>query len=263
MDVPERISSRDNRRLVALRKVRDGKDGSAIFIEGVRLCNEALRSDLVIEDRFIAESFADTAGVGRGATVVADRIFRSVSDTPAPQGLILTARRPVSSLHDLAQRLSATAPVVVFLSEINNPSNLGAVVRAAEAAGAPGIITSPNSADPYSPKALRASMGSAFRMPVVEGVHLNEACHWATGQGMTTLALDVRGNKSYTDVDWRRPSMVIFGSEAHGLSSDELGRVDQSIVIPMEREVESLNLSVAAGVVLFEARRHRPSNEAR
>src|SRR5205085_5397676 len=203
------------------------------------------------------DEIVEAAIVARVATaVVSERLFRQVADTDTPQGVILIAKRPVAALTDLECRVGSTVlPVVVFLSEINNPSSLGAVIRAAEAAGAAGVITSPGSADAFSPKALRSSMGSAFRLPVVEKVSLNEACSWAHEKGLVTTGTTADAETSYVNVAWNKPRMVVFGSEAHGLSGEELEMVDETIRIPMSAPVESLNLSVSAGVILFEARR--------
>jgi TrmH family RNA methyltransferase len=158
------------------------------------------------------------------------------------------------------ESLSVSDSIVVYLNKINNPSNLGAVMRTAEAAGATGIITSPGSVDAFSPKSLRASMGSAFRLPIVQNIPLIDAHHWAKENGMTCVAADISGGISYTAVDWNGPKLLVLGSEAHGLSDKDLNLIDEKIVIPMHAGVESLNLAVSAAVILFEAARQRSSN---
>ena len=262
MDDRERITSRDNRRLVALRKVRDGKERSLIFIEGVRLCVEALRSGIEGDECYVSDSFDAWdrfPNIRERSVGVAAKLFPSVSDTDNSQGIILTAKRPAYDLHDIKERMdrAGSIPITIFLSEVNNPANLGAVLRSAEAAGAAGIITSPASADPYSPKALRASMGSAFRLPVVENIDLQQALSWAAELQLATIAIDVNGRASYTDLNWTEPALVVFGSEAHGLRPGQLDQVAQKVVIPMDGKVESLNLAVSAAVILFEARRKK------
>ena len=130
----DKITSRDNGRLVNLRKVRHGKDAASIFIEGRRLTEEALRSPLVLDECFVSDAFDGedlvNAVNARGATVyfVADRLFASISDTKTPQGILVTAKRPKSGNNLIEDNLaSAGLPLVLFLKEINNPSNLGAV----------------------------------------------------------------------------------------------------------------------------------------
>ena len=258
----DKINSRDNSRLVSVRKIRDGKVTTSIFVEGRRLAEEALRSSLELEECFVSDAFDGEDLIDaiseRGATVlyVAERLFASISDTKTPQGIVLTAKRPTTGRHDIESRLGSTAlPLVVYLKEINNPSNLGAVLRTTEAAGIAGLVVSTNSADSFSPKAIRASMGAVFRMPVWENAEFEEVIAWATAANCRTTASDISARGSYTQIDWTSARLLIVGSEAHGLSSDELDSVADKILIPMENGVESLNLAVATGIILFEAKR--------
>jgi TrmH family RNA methyltransferase len=262
----EKITSRDNRRLVDARKVRDGKVSGQIFIEGRRLVEEALASEIIISDCFLAESFQGTellnAIISRDVAVfdVPDRIFASLADTKHPQGVILIATRPESSLKQIEAKLSASPlPIVVYLKEVNNPSNLGAVLRTAEAAGSAGAIISENSADAYSPKALRAAMGAAFRLSMFRGARSEDILVWARSAKLTPTATTASAGSSYTSIDWKKPRLLIFGSEAHGLSDLELKQINETVRIPMEAGVESLNLAVSAGIILFEARRQNTS----
>lgn len=262
------ITSRDNQKLKFARSVRDGRETGFIFIEGARLAEEAFRSSLEIEEILIAEAF-EGRDAGRSfiqglygrdisPVVVADRLFASIADTRAPQGIVLIAKRPGTSLDGIGRALNDGRfgiPVVVFLSEINNPSNLGAVFRTAEAAGAAGVIVSAGSADTFSPKSIRSAMGANLRLPVGENITFDEAIAWARKNGLVSTAADINGRVDYTEIDWKVPRLVIFGSEAHGLSGAEREAIDEIIKIPMESGVESLNVAVASGIVLFEARR--------
>ncbi|HEX6280534.1 MAG TPA: RNA methyltransferase [Pyrinomonadaceae bacterium] len=257
MSEREIITSRDNAKLKFARSVRDGREDGQIFIEGVRLVREAVRSHTSIRSAFVSTSFSNEPAEILDTTrieviKVAEKAFASIADTENSQGIVLIADRPQSSLDNLGR----SGPVVL-IHQVNNPSNLGALVRTAEAAGASGLITTNGSADAFSPKALRASMGSAFRLPIVERVDLSEAIEWARSHGLVTTAADISGAANYTDVDWTVPRLLVFGSEAHGLGERELELIDENILIPMENEVESLNLAVSAGIVLFEAKRQR------
>lgn len=263
----ERITSRDNSRLIHARKVREGRVPKQIFIEGRRLAEEALRFGLAIDLCFVSESFEGKVlldlATNNGATGVElpDRLFASIADTKQPQGIILIAKRPSSSLSDIETRLQfSRTPVVVFLKEINNPSNLGAVLRTAEAAGAAGIIVSRNSADVFSPKALRGSMGATFRFPALQDGDLDHVLRWAKAAQLVPTAAAAAEGADYLATDWRKPRLLILGSEAHGIADAELEQIDEKVTIPMESGVESLNLAVSAGIILFEARRQN-SNE--
>ena len=257
----EKISSRDNQRLVNARKVRDGRVDGRVFIEGRRLVEEALRSGVEIEECFFASGFGDddlvyaAAEKARNTFELSEKLFDSIADTKNPQGIILIAKRPSGGSAGIEKRLGTGQPIVLFLKEINNPANLGAILRTAEAAGVAGVIVSENSSDIYSPKALRAAMGSSLRLPVWEDASFADVMKWAGERNLTTTATDIGASHLYTDVDWKRPRLLIFGSEAYGLAVEDIAAVDETILIPMENGVESLNLAVSAGIILFEAKR--------
>ncbi len=269
--LPE-ISSRDNQRLVHARKVRDGHSAGSIFIEGKRLATEALRSGVDISVGFVSERFvvsdanaAFLVELEKASPYVfelSERIFRTVAATENSQGVILIADRPSASPTIIEERLRSPdkLKIVPMLMRINNPSNLGAVIRTAEAAGVAGVLVSANSADAFSPKALRASMGGGFRLPVWNGVAFEEALIWAKSVGLRPTATGSSSGQEYTRSDLSVPRLLFFGSEAHGLSENEIGRMDESLTIPMDSHVESLNLAVAAGIILFEAKRQRYSD---
>jgi len=255
MPETEVITSRDNSKLKLSRAVRDGREEGLMFVEGIRLVREAISSRLDLELVLTSTDFdLDAAQIQIAErNVVTPRLFESVTDTANSQGIIAIARRPRSSLVQIPEGH------VLLLHQVNNPSNLGAVVRTAEAAGVAGLITTTGSSNAFAPKALRGSMGSAFRLPIVEGIDFDDAILWAKERDLVSTAADIRGNTSYTTTDWRTSRLIVFGSEAHGLNERELSLMDQTINIPMKKEVESLNLAVSAGIVLFEAKRQRES----
>lgn len=146
-------------------------------------------------------------------------------------------------------------PLVILLHQINNAANLGAVLRTAEAAGISGVVLTKNSTGAFAPKALRGAMGASFRLPIWMNADFFEALDWADRAGLVSVCADARAEKSYTEIDWKMPRLVIFGSEAHGLSEREKASVIEEMKIPMENAVESLNLAVSSGVILFEAMR--------
>src|SRR5688572_4354579 len=195
MDPSDIITSRDNAKLKLARSVRDGRDAELIFVEGVRLVEEAIRSGTEIVHAFVSADI-NLAGRVPGLpehVLVEPKIFHSISDTENSQGIVVLIRRLSSSLDHLAGRLA------VLLHHVNNPSNLGAVVRTAEAAGVVGLITTTGSADAFSPKALRASMGSAFRLPIVERIDFDDAIVWSRERGLVSTAADISGEVSYAD----------------------------------------------------------------
>jgi TrmH family RNA methyltransferase len=260
------IISRDNSLLRQARGVRDGKIDELIFIEGLRLCEEALRSQLGIEAVVVSEELLRkerVAGVIRELSQaakrfgsVSEKLLESVSYTKTPQGIIVLAQRPEASEARLAGQLGAN-PLLVVMHQINNPVNVGAILRTSEAAGAVGVITTKNTSDPFSPKSLRGAMGSAFRLPMWSGPSYTETIDWCRQQGVATVCADVEATTSYTEIDWTGPSALILGPESTGLTAEELEFADHRVSIPMKGMAESLNVAVAAGVLLFEAARQR------
>ena len=258
-----RISSRDNQHLKFARRVRDGRENDYIFIEGRRLCEEAVKSNLNVESVFCSDEFLDS---GHTETffakhveqkfLLSEQLLKSIADTNNPQGIVILAQRPKQPLFEsLLSEATSPLPIWIFLERINNPSNLGAIMRTAEAAGVRGVIVSEGSADPFSPKSLRASMGSAFRLPVVTRSELSQVNKLAAKYGITAAAVDPAGKDIYTDADFTKPKLLVFGSEADGLPEALVDVLENSLRISIEPSVESLNLAVACGVVLFEARR--------
>ena len=265
------ITSRDNSLLRQVRAVRDGKIDDLIFIEGLRLCEEAQRSNLEIEAVVVSEelqrkeraaaAIEQLSRLSKRTASVSEKLLESVSYTKTPQGIIVLAQRPEASEKRLNKSLTGNSLLVV-LHQINNPVNVGAILRTAEAAGATGMITTKNTSDPFSPKSLRGAMGSAFRLPIWSGVTFEEMIAWCRKRGIETVCADVEASTSYTEIDWTGPGALILGPESTGLTPEELESADQRVSIPMKGDAESLNVSVAAGILLFEATRQR-QNRAR
>lgn len=262
----QKITSRDNQKLKFARKARDGKEKDAIFVEGARLAEELLLSDLKIFECLISESFSrnrpdflhEISKKFGGLAEVPDKIFSSLSDTKTSQGVILIAEKPKSGkdkIENILIRDFEKFPFLILLHQINNPANLGAILRICEAVGVRGVILTENSADVFSPKSLRAAMGAAFRLSFWTNADFDEVLPWAREKNLTTVCADVNSKKNFWEFDWSKRTLLIFGSEAHGLSKSERDKINESVFIPMEADVESLNLAVSGGIILFEAKR--------
>jgi TrmH family RNA methyltransferase len=246
--------------------VRDGREWESVFVEGVRLCEEALRASVAFElalhtrelalDERGARLLEELRAACPAVHLVGDEVLESVSDTKTPQGVVAVARRPQTG-RDVVERVGGGVPLVVVLHGSSNPSNAGAMLRVAEAAGASAVIVTKGSTDPLSAKALRGSMGSAFRLPLWTGPTFEEALGWCAGRGIRTVAADAGAASTHTGIDWTGARAVVVGPEAGGLSDEEVRAADESIRIPMREPVESLNVAVALAVVLYEAARQR------
>ena len=235
-------------------------------MEGLRLCEEAQRSNLKIEAVIVSEellrkeraahAIAELSRVSKRTASVSEKLLESISYTKTPQGIVVLAERPESSQEHLTASLAAN-PLLVVLHQINNPVNVGAILRTAEAAGATGVITTQNTSDPFSPKSLRGAMGSAFRLPIWSGPSYDETVEWCRERSIATVCADAEADTDYTDLDWTKAMALLLGPESTGFTAEELMNADRRVRISMKGMAESLNVSVAAGILLFEAARQR------
>ena len=268
MKAMRKITSRDNQKLKYARKLRDGVIKDAVFVEGVRLGEEVLRSNLIINECFFCDGFTENkrgreliktiSETTENISEIEKTIFQTIADTKTSQGIVLIVEKPNTTKENFELKFkdfSPEFPIVLFLSEINNPANLGAILRTAEAVGVNGVIISENSADAFSPKSARSAMGANLRLTIRENANLTDVLIWAKKKNLVTTAADINAENAYTKIDWKIPRLLIFGSEAHGLSVGDLKMIGDTIYVPMENGVESLNLAVSCGIILFEAKR--------
>jgi RNA methyltransferase, TrmH family len=266
MRSPERaLCSRGNplvKRLASLKR-RAGADAELMLIEGPKLLGEALDARLAVvevvvsasrlADEALAPLLSRLAGTGIRARAVEDRLLASLSEVETSQGLLALARRPAI---DADAALPGISLLLVAVG-IQNPGNLGGLLRTAEAAGATGAWLTDGCADPYSWKSLRGSMGSAFRLPVRRGVATADLMAALRARGLRTLAADAAAPLRYDAADLSGPLALLVGSEGTGLPEELARAADLRVSIPLLPPVESLNVGVAAGVLLFEAARQR------
>ena len=260
----ETITSRDNRWLKLFRAaLRDGylAEECLIGIEGPHLVEEAARSGLTFEALLTSTSdesaarglSADMAGSPRLLRTTA-RLFESVAATEHPQGIAALVRPRESTFDDL---LRGAPPLVVVLAGVQDPGNVGTIARSAEAFGASGLLAAKGTADPWSAKALRASAGSALRLPIVRGISPAVAMVQLRVSGLRIVAASSRASAGETPINLRAPCAIFVGNEGGGLSREIETSADEIFTIPMSGGVESLNAGVAASVILYEAARQR------
>jgi TrmH family RNA methyltransferase len=232
----------------------------------MRLCEEALISGLQIHAVIFSDEIARKAKPAElieklakatdRLVSVSEKLLSYVSYSKTSQGILLLASRPNASEAQLTLQQKETSLVVV-MHRITNPVNLGAILRTSEATGVTGAIATENATDPFSPKALRGAMGAAFRLPIWYRPSYAAALEWCHEHGIMTVCADLDARTSYTELDWTGPCALIMGPETSGLSPAEIAAADKAVRIPMREPEESLNVSVAAGVLLYEAARQR------
>lgn len=247
------------RELVRKRRPSDERmliDGWHLVIEarqaGVPIERAAFATDRLTQ-RDIARLAQDLVDSGVDVMAVTTAVMEALSPVRTPSGVVAIGTREAVTLNAVFTR----APQLVLLAfDVQDPGNLGAMIRAAEAAGATGLIACGASADPFGWKALRGSMGSAFRLPVARA-SVEAALEAARAAGTRILAAVPRVGHPLFETDLRRPTAFLLGSEGSGLPLGLLQQADATLTIPMRAPVESLNVAVAAALLLYEAARQR------
>lgn len=196
--------------------------------------------------------------------VLSDSVFQKVSDTKSPQGILLVVRRQELSVEDMIAECVNTArmgrrisPLFLLLENLQDPGNLGTIIRAAEAAGVNGILMSRDCVDIYNPKVIRSTMGGIYRVPFAYVESLTETIRELKRKGIAVYAAHLDGSICYDTADYCRPSAFLIGNEGNGLTKEAADAATGRIHIPMCGQVESLNAAVAASVLMFEASRQR------
>lgn len=252
------ITSKDNakvKRVAALcSSAKKRKEEGVFLLEGTRLCSEALREDIQVLEVFYTPSMLDSdsdlvqklCAISTFSEQVSDTVFAKMSDTCSPQGILLIARFKYNNV------APQTGKFIAF-ERVQDPSNLGAASRTAEALGFSGIIISDASVDPYSPKSLRASMGALLRIPVIVESNFAVAMAEYKSRGFKVSGTVVDSFATPINiVDFSEKEIVIIGNEASGMTEEAKSVCDRLITIPMAGRAESLNAGVAAAIVMWE-----------
>ena len=214
----------------------------AFVVEGITLIDEAIDSGLDVHSIFVTQDSREYRSVG-DRFVCATGVIERVSTTVAAQPMLAVVSIPDCDV-------PVNSSLIVWCEELNDPGNLGTIIRAAEAAGADAVALSGGSVDPWNPKVVRAAAGALFRLPVIRDV----GCETLPGRLMATV---MTGGQSMYEADLISKTVIMLGNEARGLSTASLRRSDGLITIPMSGPTESLNVAVAAALVVFEAARQR------
>lgn len=267
------ITSRQHAFVARCRAAAKGRDGEGqdMLLEGVRLVRDALDAGLAVRAAAVTPAAQLDAEVGALCRrlvasgtelfIAAEAVMDALSPVRTPAGLTALAAPPPATVDGI---FAAHPALVVGVVGVQDPGNAGAIIRSAEAAGATGVVLTAGCADPFGWKALRGAMGSAFRVPIgPRGTRPADLLADARARGVRCLAADPRGPADLFACDLTTPWLVVLGGEGAGLPDDVLALADVVAGIPMAPAAESLNVAVAAGVILFEARRQRRAGRAR
>lgn len=238
------------------KKAKTRYEQRVFVVEGIKMWQETPREQ--IQKIYVSESFLQDAKKRRllkdcTYEVVADRVFQAVSDTKTPQGIFCLVKMPEYEIRDL---LRGKAHLLI-LEDIQDPGNLGTMLRTGEGAGITGIIMSKGTVDIFHPKVIRSTMGSLFRVPFFIAENLSRTIGTIKEQGITVYAAHLKGVLSYDKPDYTGACGFLIGNEGNGLSAEIASLADTYIRIPMEGKVESLNAATAAALLMYEVNRQR------
>jgi len=261
------VTSRHNPVVSRFRALAEQPDprGARVLLDGAHLVREARASGARLEVVCVAASRLgrdteegalahDLATEGTEVIEVPDAVFEALSPVRTPSGIAAIATRQPTNPADISARADA---FILAAFDIQDPGNVGALVRTAEAAGVTGMFVGGQSALPFSWKAIRGSMGSALRLPLVGGMTAAAVLDTLAQDGVRTLAAVPRGGSAPESVDWRGKVAIVLGGEGSGLSPQVLDACDERVSIPMAEQVESLNVAAAGAVLVYAARRQR------
>ncbi len=255
------ISSTSNpqvKRLVQLQKKSKARNEENVFVvEGLRMFVEVPKDR--VEKVYVSESFynkkkQDFDWKEFPYEILSDSVFQYVSDTKTPQGVLSIIKQQKYNIEEL---LEIQNPHFMVLDNLQDPGNLGTIVRTAEGAGANAVFLSRESVDIYNPKTIRSTMGSIYRMPVIYVDDLLQLLERFKEKGIKSYAAHLQGKNTYDKEDYRTGTAILIGNEGNGLRDEVSNKADIWVQIPMFGQVESLNAAIAASVLMFEVSRQR------
>lgn len=255
------ISSTSNpqvKRLLQLQKKSKARNEEKVFIvEGLRMFAEVPKER--VEKVYVSESLynkkkQDYNWEDFPVEILSDNVFQHVSDTKTPQGVLCVVRQKEYALEEL---LKVPNPHFMVLDNLQDPGNLGTIVRTAEGAGVDAVFLSRESVDIYNPKTIRSTMGSIYRMPVLYVEDLLELLDTFHKKGIQSFAAHLEGKNSYDKESYKGGTAILIGNEGNGLRDEVSKKADIWVQIPMHGQVESLNAAIAASILMFEVARQR------
>lgn len=246
------------------KKAKLRKEEKQFVVEGIKMVSEAPTDRLVkvyISETFKAdnEEFLERMNydsIGKDVLeIVTDNVFMRMADTQTPQGIMAVVRMSDTDLEGILS--DKRNPLLLIIENLQDPGNLGTIVRMAEGAGVTGIIMSSNTVDIYNPKTIRSTMGSLYRVPVIYVDDICKAVDECKEKGVKVYAAHLKGTDNYNQKDYAQPTAFMIGNEGNGLSDRLTQKADELVRIPMQGKVESLNAAIACTILTYEAVRQR------
>ena len=254
------ISSKENEIIKTIKKLKEKKyreEYGEFLVEGIKMIEEAIKEEAKIKQIVVCEDCKNSGGIPKDllyeiakydCIYVAEKVFTQMTDVSNPQGILAIIDKSVNK----EAETDFKAELILVLDNIQDPGNMGTILRTADSINLKQILVSKGSSDVYNPKVVRSTMGAIFRVKVIECEDLVKTIKELKKHKINVYATDLRTDKTIYDVDYKK-SAIVIGNEANGVSGEILDVADQKIKIPMLGETESLNAAVATSIVLYEA----------
>ena len=260
------ISSKENEVIKNIRKLKEKKYRdieNSYVIEGIKLIKEAIAENANIKQIIMCEDYTDNVELDKDTLFeiakynliyVTRNIINLITDVKTPQGIISVIEK-----NNNIEQIDYSQDIIVALDGVQDPGNLGTILRTADSANLKQIILSKNCADPYNPKVVRSTMGGIFRINIIEVEDLENTLKQIKKNNFKVMVTSLDTEKSVYDVDYSK-KVIVIGNEANGVSKEVQDMADEKVIIPMLGKTESLNASVAAGIMIYEYVRRKIKN---
>lgn len=255
------ITSSSNQQMknisMLMKKAKARKEQGLFVVEGKKMCKEAPAEwikKVYVSESFLKEQDAEEILSGKDYEVVSASVFKSISDTQTPQGILCLVQMPQYGLSDV---MVGDKTHLLVLESIQDPGNLGTMVRTGEGAGISGVIMNQTTVDLFNPKTIRSTMGSIYRVPFYVTDDLKGTVNELRDYGIHVYAAHLKGKMQYDEPSYCKGTAFLIGNEGNGLSDEIADLADTYIKIPMQGEVESLNAAISAALLMYETNRQR------
>ena len=242
------ITSKDNEIIKNIKKLKEKKYRlDSYIVEGIKMVKEAINENQEIALIAIREDFKIDFDTKKIKTVtISNKIFNDISDVKTPQGILAVIKKNQNN------QIETNSNYILALDSLQDPGNMGTIIRTADSANINQIIINKTTVDPYSPKVIRSTMGAIYRTNIIEVEDLKTTLKEIQSKGFQIITTDLKATQSIYDINYNNKTVVVIGNEANGVSQEILQTADKKVIIPMLGKTESLNASIAASIMIYE-----------
>ena len=242
------ITSKDNEIIKNIKKLKEKKYRlNSYIVEGIKMVKEAINENQEIALIAIREDFKiDFDTKNTKIVTISNKIFNDISDVKTPQGILAVIKKNQNN------HIETNQEYILALDSLQDPGNMGTIIRTADSANINQIIINKTTVDPYSPKVIRSTMGAIYRTNIIEVEDLKATLKEMKLKGFQIITTDLKATQSIYDINYNNKTVVVIGNEANGVSQEILQTADKKVIIPMLGKTESLNASIAASIMIYE-----------